>query len=104
VRVSILTHSPSFTNSGTCTTAPVDSVAGLVTLLAVSPFTPGSLWAICRVTWAGRDTATGWPFQSTTSTWSPSCKKAFSSPSLSWLTKVCSPDCGSMKTYESASE
>ncbi len=66
--------------------APVERVAGLVTLLAVSPFTPGSLWVIWRMTWAGRETATGWPFQRVTSTLRPSWRKAFSSPILSWLT------------------
>src|SRR6266702_2395244 len=34
--------SPGFTKRGTLTMAPVSSVAGLVTLLAVSPRTPGS--------------------------------------------------------------
>ena len=34
-------RSPSFTNSGTCTTAPVSSVAGFVTFETVSPLTPG---------------------------------------------------------------
>ncbi len=39
--MSTLTRSPSFTNSGTCTTAPVSSVAALVTFETVSPLTPG---------------------------------------------------------------
>lgn len=42
VRVSIRMRSPSAMNSGTCTVAPVDIVAVLVALLAVSPFTAGS--------------------------------------------------------------
>ena len=36
-------RSPTFTNSGTCTTAPVSSVAGFVTFDTVSPRTPGSV-------------------------------------------------------------
>ena len=36
-------RSPTLTNSGTWTTAPVSSVAGFVTLETVSPFTPGSV-------------------------------------------------------------
>jgi hypothetical protein len=71
---------------GTWMTAPVERVAGLVTLLAVSPFTPGSLWEIWMTTWAGREMATGAPFQRTTSTLRPSSRNCFSSPSLSWLT------------------
>ncbi len=35
--VSILIHSPSWTKRGTLTVAPVDTVAGLVAPLAVSP-------------------------------------------------------------------
>ena len=35
--------SPTLTNSGTATIAPVSSVAGLVTFDTVSPFTPGSV-------------------------------------------------------------
>src|SRR5262249_40144431 len=51
--VSTFTHSPSLTNSGTLTTAPVDSVAGLVAPLAVSPLIPGSLATICNTTCGG---------------------------------------------------
>jgi len=35
--------SPSFTNKGTFTVAPVSTLAGFNVLVAVSPFTPGSL-------------------------------------------------------------
>src|ERR1700730_1122444 len=42
VRVSMRILSPGFTNRGTFKTTPVSSVAGLVTLLAVLPRTPGS--------------------------------------------------------------
>lgn len=42
VRVSIFIFSPSLTNKGTLTTAPVSKVAGLSVFVAVSPLTPGS--------------------------------------------------------------
>ena len=41
--MSIFIFSPSFINRGTCTVAPVSTVAALVTFVAVSPFTPGSV-------------------------------------------------------------
>ena len=44
VRVSTRIFSPSFTNSGTCTTAPGSIVAGLVEPEAVSPLMPGSVF------------------------------------------------------------
>jgi hypothetical protein len=86
VRVSILIHSPSFTNRGTFTVAPVAIVAGLVTLLAVSPFTPGSLAVICTTTCAGSSTPIALPFQSMTSTARPSMRNWASSPIRSLLT------------------
>ncbi len=43
VRVSILMRSPMLMNSGIETLAPVSTVAGLSVLVAVSPFTPGSV-------------------------------------------------------------
>ena len=42
VRVSTFITSPSLTNIGTWTVAPVSTVTGFKTLVAVSPFTPGS--------------------------------------------------------------
>ena len=42
VLVSTLITSPSLTNIGTLTTAPVSSVAGFKALVAVLPLTPGS--------------------------------------------------------------
>ena len=53
MRVSTFTHSPSLMKSGTLTTAPVESLAGLVAPLAVSPLMPGSLSVICRTTLGG---------------------------------------------------
>jgi len=38
-----LINSPSFTNKGTFTVAPVSTVAGFSVRVAVSPFIPGSL-------------------------------------------------------------
>ncbi len=46
-------RSPTLTNSGTCTTAPVSSVAGFVTLETVSPRTPGSVSVTASSTEAG---------------------------------------------------
>ena len=42
VLVSILITSPSLTNIGTLTIAPVSTVAGFNALVVVFPFTPGS--------------------------------------------------------------
>ena len=42
IATSIWIFSPSLMNSGTLISAPVSTVAGLVTLVAVSPLTPGS--------------------------------------------------------------
>src|SRR5687768_12758589 len=61
VRVSILIHSPSLTNSGTATVAPVLILAGLVTLVAVSPRAPGSVSVILATMWGGREIETGLP-------------------------------------------
>src|SRR5579884_1696367 len=57
VRVSMRILSPGFTNRGTLTTAPVSSVAGFVTLLAVSPRTPGSALSTVSSTKLGNSTA-----------------------------------------------
>src|SRR5437867_3367112 len=61
VRVSTFTTSPSLRNSGTCTTAPVSSVAGLVPPCAVSPRTPGSVRATASSTKFGSSTVVGAP-------------------------------------------
>src|SRR6266516_713433 len=57
-------RSPVFTNSGTCTTAPVSSVAGLVTFETVSPLTPGSVSDTPSSTEAGSCTPVGLPLTS----------------------------------------
>ena len=46
MRVSTLIRSPSSTNSGTCTTAPVSTVAGLSAPVFVSPLAPGAVSVI----------------------------------------------------------
>jgi uncharacterized membrane protein YcaP (DUF421 family) len=54
-----LVASPICTNSGTLTTAPVDRVAGLPPVPAVSPFRPGSVSMISSSTKFGGVTAIG---------------------------------------------
>src|SRR6478736_8578520 len=61
-RVSTLMRSPSSTNRGTWTTAPVSSFAGFIAPVLVSPFAPGSVWMIARATEAGSSTAMGTPW------------------------------------------
>ena len=58
-RGSTLIRSPTFTNSGTWTTAPVSSVAGFVTFETVSPRTPGSVSATASSTDDGQLHARG---------------------------------------------
>src|SRR5690606_9371413 len=65
-RVSTLITSSCPTNSGTRTTAPVSSVAGLPPPPEVSPRTPGSVWVILSSTKFGGVTAIGVPFHSVT--------------------------------------
>ncbi len=68
-RVSTLTRSPMFTNSGTCTSAPVSSVAGLLPPPeAVSPLTPGSVWVTSSSTDAPIWMSDGLPSMKRTST------------------------------------
>src|SRR3954466_12261353 len=69
VAVWTFTRSPMFTNSGTCTVAPVSSVAGLLPPPdAVSPRTPGSVWVTSSSTEAGSWIVDGLPSMNTTST------------------------------------
>ena len=56
--VSTRMRSPSFTNRGTFTLAPVSTVAGLSAFVAVSPRTPGSVDTTRRITWLGIATDT----------------------------------------------
>src|SRR6478609_9716452 len=60
-RVSTRITSPTLTNRGTATTAPVSSVAGLVTLETVSPLTPGSVSTTFSSTAAGSWSEVGLP-------------------------------------------
>ena len=49
-------------NKGTWTTAPVSTVAALVTLLAVSPFIPGSVSTTSNSAKFGASTWKAWPW------------------------------------------
>src|SRR6266567_4412918 len=60
-RGSTLSLSPTFTNSGTCTTAPVSRVAGFVTFETVSPLTPGSVSVTSSTTDPGNSSPDGEP-------------------------------------------
>ena len=62
----MVTISPSDTNRGTFIIAPVESVAGFVPPVAVSPFTPGSVCVIFRSTKVGPTTDIGFSFQKRT--------------------------------------
>src|SRR6476660_330829 len=52
-------NSPSFTNKGTITVAPVSTVAGFKVLVAVSPLKPGSLYVTLTTTFSGSSTLIG---------------------------------------------
>ena len=52
-RVSTSMSSPSFINNGTRTSAPVSTFAGFVALVAVSPLSPGSVYAIFKTVFTG---------------------------------------------------
>ena len=82
-RVSTLIRSPCSTNSGTCTIAPVSSVAGLVTLETVSPLTPGLVATTSSSTDAGSCTAVGLPSTKSSCTVSFSRMNRSSSVSVS---------------------
>src|SRR5215470_2080463 len=97
VRVSTLTTSPSLRNSGTWTTAPVSSVAGLVPPWAVSPRTPGSVRAIASSTKFGSSTAAGEPVMYRTSTSVFSFRYSRASPTSSADSETCSYVSVSMK-------
>ena len=61
VLVSIWIFSPSSMKIGTWMTAPVSTVAALVTLVAVLPFTPGSVSVTMRSTKFGASTVNALP-------------------------------------------
>ena len=71
--------SPTFTKSGTATTAPVSSVAGFVTFETVSPFTPGSVSVTSSTTDDGRSTPEGSPPTNITCTLDDGCMNGNSS-------------------------
>src|SRR6476660_4863739 len=78
-RVSTRITSPTLTNRGTATTAPVSSVAGLVTLETVSPLTPGSVSTTFSSTAAGSCNEDGVP--STVRIWTVSFSRMYWSSS-----------------------
>src|SRR3984885_10846180 len=72
--------SPSLMNSGTRTTAPVSSLAGLEPPVAVSPRTPGSVSITLSSICAGGVTCSGTPFHSVTTHTVPSLSHCDPSP------------------------
>lgn len=86
----MVTTSPSETNNGTFIIAPVETVAGLEPPVAVSPFTPGSVWVTSRSTKVGATTEIGLSFQRSILHMSSSVTHLSSSPRVSMLTGICS--------------
>ena len=70
-RVSTFTRSPSSTNRGTWTTAPVSSVAGFSAFVRVSPFTAGCVFVIESTTEAASSSEIGTPWWTATLPWNP---------------------------------
>src|SRR5271165_2147135 len=64
--VSTRIFSPSLMKGGTYTTSPVSVLAGLVTLLAVADFNPGSVSTTVSSTVCGSSTPTGLPSKNST--------------------------------------
>jgi hypothetical protein len=92
-------------NSGTWTTAPVSSVAGLVPPPdAVSPLTPGSVWLTSSSTALGTLTSAGRSSMYRTSTSSEGLiqRSACATPSSGRV--ICSKVCESMKCASVPSE
>src|SRR5690606_36448449 len=103
-RVSTLIISSWLTDSGTRTTAPVSSVAGLPPPPEVSPRTPGSVSLILSSTKFGGVTWIGVPFHRVTMQ-SSSPLSHFSAPPMPALSAcTCSKFSGSMKCQYSPSE
>jgi hypothetical protein len=100
-RGSTLMRSPWLTKSGTWTTAPVSSFAGLVTFETVSPFTPGSVSMTVSSTEAGICTPDGWPL--TSSIWMEldGCMNSSASSTVDRGRFVCSYVSSSMNTTSS---
>src|SRR6266851_6915431 len=83
-RVSMRILSPGLINKGTFTTAPVSRVAGLVTLVAVSPRTPGSALTTSSSRKFGSSTAMIFSPSTSISTTSCSLRNFTASPSISF--------------------
>src|SRR6266550_9280385 len=98
-RVSTLTRSPSSTNSGTWTTAPVSIFACFNAPVRVSPLAPGSVWTIARTTEAGSSTAIGTPWCIAICASPDSARYLAVSPMTSPGTCTCSYVSLSMNTY-----
>src|SRR5215217_7716661 len=94
-------RSPTFTNSGTCTTAPVSSVAGFVTFETVSPRTPGSVSTTASSTAAGSCTPPGRPSTVSICTELDGCRNSSASATEERGSGNCSNVSSSMKTTSS---
>lgn len=90
VLVSIRRRSPSLIKIGTLITAPVSRVAGFVTLVAVSPRTPGSVSVTFSSTKVGGSTEKTLPFQEEIRHTVFSLTNLKFSPSLSLFSGICS--------------
>ena len=82
--------SPSLRNSGTFTTAPVSSLAGLEPPVTVSPRAPGSVSTIFSSAKIGGVTCSGMPFHSNTLQLSCSLSHFAASPTLILSAVSCS--------------
>src|SRR5262249_8128016 len=98
---STLILSPTLTNSGTWTTAPVSSVAGFVTFETVSPLTPGSVSVTSRTTDAGKSTPVGLPPTNSTCTDDEGWRNGRASSTVARGSGRCSYVSSSMKTTSS---
>src|SRR5207253_1559443 len=90
-------RSPGLTKSGTCTTAPVSSVAGFVTFDTVSPFTPGSVSVTVSSTEPGSCTPDGFPPTTSICTLDDGCMYGSASSSSACGSENCSYVSSSMK-------
>ena len=97
VRVSTRIQSPSLINSGTATLPPVETLAGLVTLVAVSPRTPGSVSGNLNHYMRRQRNAHGIAAIRRDRDVQTINQKISSSPTISWWTDTCSPEVGFMK-------
>src|SRR5208283_3137455 len=90
VRVSILMRSPMLTNTGHWNSAPVSTLHGFETFVAVLPRAPGSQYSIFRITWFGGVTLIGLPLYSTMLQTIDSLRNFHVSPTWSAVNSCCS--------------